>query len=791
MSPRKRGAGFAFIALGLFSPLLFAQQMPGAGSELRFDSPSGNPQGGSQFQIQSPTVVTPQGTPGADKVFSQTPSSAAERQFAPSREQFRPVPPLERNEFQEFVLRSTGRGLPMFGYNLFDGALSTFAPLDRVPVPSDYVIGPGDEIVVRAWGQIDVDVRTTVDRNGRIYLPKVGSINVATTRYQDLDARLRSSISRVFKNFDLVVTLGELRSIQVLIVGQVRRPGSFTVSSLSTLVNALFASGGPTSTGSLRKVQLKRGNKVVTEFDFYELLLNGDKSKDAALLPGDVIFVPAIGSLAAISGSVNSPGIFELKPGQKLEELLAMAGGLSTNASAQKIALERIADRKSRVVEELALDAMGLSRPVMDGDLVNVFTLSPRLFNAVTLRGNVATPLRFEWKDGLRINDLIPERSMLVVPDYWLRRDLAGRPKSWLLEEDDQARIKKREREKDEGEGQNRERRDLRKVTRDVKRPGAEVNWDYAVVERLNPVDYSTILIPFNLASAIADKGSEHNLRLEPGDIVTIFSRDDFQGPQSKQSKFVRLEGEFTVAGVYQIQPGETLRQLLARVGGITGNAYIYGAEFTRESTRIQQQLRLDDALGRLEIEMQRSGAKRAQSVVAPEQAQSLEAEAQAQRALLVKLRQIRATGRIVLEVKPDAKTLKDFPDLILDDGDRLLVPPRPSTVSVFGSVYNQNAYIYQQGKKVVDYLDQAGGPTKDADKSSLYVVKADGAVISKQQDGWFGRGFNGERVNPGDAIIVPEDLDKVSWTKELKDWTQIFFQFALGVAALETIIHY
>jgi polysaccharide biosynthesis/export protein len=321
-----------------------------------------------------------------------------------------------------------------------------------------------------------------------------------------------------------------------------------------------------------------------------------------------------------------------------------------------------------------------------------------------------------------------------------------------------------------------------------VKRPGAEVNWDYAVVERLNPVDYSTILIPFNLASAIVDKGSEHNLKLEPGDIVTIFSKEDIQGPQAKQSKFVRLEGEFQTAGVYQIEPGETLRQLLARVGGITAGAYMYGSEFTRDSTRVQQQERLDEALGRLEVEMQRSAVKRAQGAVEPEQAQSLAAEAQAQRELLAKLRQIRATGRIVLEVKPEAKSLKDFPDMILEDGDRLLVPPRPSTVSVFGSVYNQNAYIYKQGKQVSDYLAQAGGPTKDADKSSLYVLKADGSVISKQQGGWFGRRFNGEHLNPGDAIIVPEDLDKLVWTREFKDWTQIFYQFALGVVGLKVL---
>ena len=831
-----RSAVFALAALTMVPAELLAQQIPGQGQELRFENSNGQQSQQFQSPIQSPTIVNPQGPLGGDKIYYQTPQGSADRRSANQQQLYPSPPPLERNEFQEFVLKSTGRDLPVFGYNLFDGALSTFAPLDRVPVPSDYVIGPGDEIMVRAWGQIDVDVRTTVDRNGRIYIPKVGAINVAATRYQDLDSRVRSSVARVFKNFDLVVTLGELRSIQIFVVGQVRRPGSFTVSSLSTLVNALFASGGPTTKGSLRRVQLKRGSKVVTEFDFYELLVNGDKSRDAALLPGDVIFVPAIGPLAAVSGSVNSPAIFELKQGQKLEDLLAMAGGLSTNASGQKVTLERIAGRKSRVVEELGLDPAGLSRPVMDGDLVNVFTLSPRLLNAVTLRGNVATPLRFEWKDGLHISDIIPERSMLVVPDYWLQRDRAGRAKSWLLEEDeplpdtdpnsmsnsgsdgradvgpnnksnanlrnntnagkvdssgrrlDIAQVRKRERDKDEVGGQDRERRDASKVRRDVKRPGAEVNWDYAVVERLNPIDYSTILIPFNLGAAIVDKSSEHNLKLEPGDIVTIFSKDDIQGPQAKQNKFVRLEGEFQTAGVYQIEPGETLRHLLSRIGGITQSAYVYGSEFTRESTRIQQQDRLDDALGRLEVEMQRSGVRRAQGVTATEQAQALEAEAQAQRQLLSKLRQIRATGRIVLEVKPEAKSLKDFPDLLLEDGDRLLLPPRPSTVSVFGSVYNQNAYIYRQGKQLSDYLAQAGGPTKDADKSSLYLLKADGSVISRQQGGWLGRGINSERLNPGDSIIVPEDLDKLSWTRELKDWSQIFYQFALGVAGLKVL---
>ena len=709
-------------------------------------------------------------------------------------QQVRPSP-LERNEFQEFVLKSIGRDLSVFGYNLFEGGPSTFAPLDRVPVPSDYVIGPGDEIMIRAWGQIDVDVRATVDRNGRIYIPKVGAIGVAATRYQDLDTRVRAAVSRVFKNFDLVVTLGELRSIQIFVVGQVRKPGSYTISSLATLVNALLASGGPTTKGSMRKVQLKRANKIVTEFDLYDLLQKGDKSKDVQLLPGDVIFVPSIGPLAAISGSVNMPAIFELRDAQKLEDLIAMAGGLSTSAAGQKVALERIFDRRNRVVEELALDASGMARILTDGDIVNVFALSPRLINAVTLRGNVATPLRFEWKEGLRISDIIPERSMLVVPDYWLQRNRAGRPQSWLIEDDvvkadesgrraDIAQVRAQERRDEMAP----ERRDAGRARREVKRPGAEVNWDYAVIERLNPVDLTSVLVPFHLGRAIENKASEHDIRLEPGDIVTIFSKDDIQGPVEKHSKLVRLEGEFEYAGVYQIAPGETLRQLVARVGGVTPNAYIYGAEFTRESTREQQQKKLAETLDRLEAEAARAATTRSQSVVSKEDADALAQQAESQRVLVAKLRQIKAIGRIVLELPRARAIVSDIPDLALEDGDRLFIPSKPATVSVFGAVYNQNAFLYKDGKRIGDYLGQAGGPTRDADKGSLYLVKADGTVISKQQGGRFFNSFDGQKVVPGDAIVVPEELLKISWTKELKDWSQIFYQFALGVAGLKVL---
>src|SRR5438552_2859881 len=333
--------------------------------------------------------------------------------------------PKDRNEFQDFVLQSTGRELPIFGFNLFRNIPSTFAPADDVPVTPDYVIGPGDEIRVRAWGQIDVDVSAAVDRNGTISVPKVGVINVAGIKANDLPQYLKTVFSRTFRNFELTATLGRLRSIQIFVVGQAKRPGTYTVSSLSTLVTALFAAGGPSSKGSMRNIQLKRGNQLVVDFDLYDLLLSGDKSRDTKLLPGDVIYIAPIGQLVAVTGSVNVPAVYELKQNAVLFDLFRWAGGLATTAAGQKATVERIEDRKVRKVEEFALDMDGLSRPIRDGDLVTVYTLVPRFDNAVALRGNVAQPGRFPWREGLRVRDLIPNREALLSRDYWLKRNQA------------------------------------------------------------------------------------------------------------------------------------------------------------------------------------------------------------------------------------------------------------------------------------------------------------------------------------------------------------------------------
>lgn len=733
-----------------------------------------------------PTIRSPQQQPAAPVIvpvapavpaatpLAQTPPPPLKPGVAPETPAAQPVFPTRpgvtpqpgdalRNEFQEFVAQSVGHYLPLFGYNLFAGVPTTFAPVDNIPVTPDYVVGPGDEVLIRAWGQVDIDYRTVVDRNGIINIPRVGNVTVVGIRYQDLEGFLRTAIGRVFRNFELNVALGRLRSIQVFVVGQAKQPGSYTVSSLSTLVNALFASGGPSPKGSMRRIQLKRGEQTVTEFDLYDLLLRGDKSKDVRLLPGDVIYIPPVGEVAAISGSVNEPAIYELKGRTTLNDLIHLAGGLSTTAEGRRATVERIEARKTRKVDEFALDAAGQGRELKDGDMVRIYSLSPKFENAVTLRGAVASPGRYPWRDGLRVRDIIPDRDALVVPDYWARQVRV--PEVQVL-------------------GQQR-------LRIEVRRTYDEINWDHAVIERLNYDDLTTLLIPFNLGRAIVDGDPSNNVVLRPGDVVTVFSKADIQVPVAKQTKFVRLEGEFAAPGIYQVMPGETLRQLVARIGGVTPNAYLFGSEFTREATRAFQQKRLDEAIDFLEREIQRNLAAAAGGAVAKEDVDSARLQAEGQRQLATRLRQIRASGRIVLELPSDHPQLKDLPDLVLEDNDSFLVPSRPSTVSVIGSVYNQNAFLYRAEQRVSDYLARAGGPTRDADTGSIYVIRADGTVVSRRQSGLLfglGGGFEGERLMPGDTVVVPEQLEKFRFTKELKDWSQIFYQFALGVAGLKVL---
>ena len=331
-------------------------------------------------------------------------------------------------EFQQLVRGSLGKMLPVYGDSLFRRVPSTFAPLWFTPVTPDYVLGPGDQLVIRIWGQVNFNAELTIDRSGSVYLPKVGDVHVAGLPYSELQQHLHDAIGRIYRNFNLSVELGQLRSIQVFLVGQARRPGTYTVSSLSTLVTALFATGGPSVQGSLRDIQVKRGSEIVTHFDLYDLLINGDKSKDVPLLSGDVIYIPPVGPQVAVGGSVRVPAIYELKGPTSVSETLRFAGGLSTTASLERASIERIDGHKDRRTLDISLEGAGLETALRQGDILYVVPISPQFQNTVTLRGNVAVPGRFTWHPGMKLSEIVPDSKSLITRDYWERRNQLGIP---------------------------------------------------------------------------------------------------------------------------------------------------------------------------------------------------------------------------------------------------------------------------------------------------------------------------------------------------------------------------
>lgn len=784
---------------------------------------------------------------------------------APARSQSQPVkPPLEPlTEFQKFVLSTTGQILPIYGADLFNNVPSTFAPLDMTPVPHDYVIGPGDELRIRVWGQVSFQINVRVDRSGEIFLPQVGPVHVAGMSFSDLDAHLRGAIGRVYHNFDLTADVGQIRAIQVYVSGEARRPGIYTVSSLSSLVDALFASGGPSVQGSMRRIQLRRGGAVVTEFDLYGLLAHGDKSKDVKLESGDVIFIPPSGPQAAVTGSVRNPAIYELRADEPLAGLLANAGGVSSVAAHARISIERIENHSGRHAMEVAYDATGLATLPADGDLVRVYSMTPIYKETVILRGNIANSGRFAWRSGMRISDLIPDKESLITRDYWWKRTQLGlpspefepitgfnnlrqpagnqaitlqRPLQGSRNASNQPEYQQGRSEYPQGlpgypPGQSGYQQGPQGYQQDqsgsqqnqylsaqqrasssslasaqsssagrylppaqrteVRTLAPEIDWDYAVIERFDMETLKTVLLPFDLGKLVLQHDPSQDLELEAGDVVSIFSEADIRVPVAHQTKIVTLDGEFAHAGAYTVQPGETLRDLVERAGGLTPNAYLYGSEFTRESTRAVQQARIDEYVQGLGMEIDRGNlAIASSSAGAPQDLASAASAQSSEQALLASLRQIRATGRVVLTFAPEASAASSIPCIPIEDGDRFIVPPLPTTVNVVGAVYDQNSFLFEPGKRAGAYLQLAGGPNRDADWKHEFIIRADGEVVSRNKGRsiWEGGELSGLRINPGDTIIVPEKTFKPSALRGVLDWSQVFSQFALGAAALSVV---
>jgi protein involved in polysaccharide export with SLBB domain len=735
----------------------------------------------------SPTVLTMQetpqhGSPRADRSTDASANDSLSSGDSYTEQALRNGAGLKRSlilsrepptEFQLFVAASTGRMLPIYGARLFALQPASFGPIEQGPAPLDMVIGTEDELRIRIWGQINFSANLRVSREGEIYLPKAGAVHVAGLPFSAVAGHLRLALERVYRNFELSVDMGEIHSIQVYVTGQARQPGEYTVSALSTLVNAVFFSGGPSGAGSMRHVELRREGKVLTDFDLYALMVKGDKTGDVQLQAGDVLFIPSVGPQVALIGSVRLAAIYELRGQESIEELLDAAGGKTAIASGGRISVERIEDHARRRAYEMNSDAAGLATLLADGDIVRIDPIISSYREAVTLRGSLANPGRFLWHQGMRLSDLLPDRDALVTRDYWWQRTQLGLPAPELAAPASNGAQKE----------------ELPDKPLAVSTPGAQTDWNFAVIERLNSATMTTSLIPFNLGKLVLDHDVAQDLELRPGDVITIFSQEDIHPPIDEQTKYVRLEGEFVHAGIYSLTPGETLRSLVVRSGGLTAKAYLYGAGFTRKSTLALEQQAYNEYIDRLEHALARSSV--ASASVANSSAQ---VETQAGRImstnqeLIARLRLLQPTGRIVLNLRPHSAGENELPETPLENGDALWVPSMPATVQVIGAVLNQNAFLYRGGR-AGDYLHMAGGPNRDADRGQTFILRADGSVIGRRAGkSIFSSGFENTRLYPGDSVIVPEKHIKPGPMSTFLAWSQMFSQYALSAAAVNVL---
>jgi protein involved in polysaccharide export with SLBB domain len=881
------------VATPLFVLIAHTQQFPSAYPTSGDDS---NPQSQSQaVNCSDPTMASsPQcqrgqgsgmganGMPMGSAATAESQSSqpghvttfSDESTRSPNLQAPRPIPlrPEPLTEFQKFIASTARQILPIYGADLFQNVPSTFAPLQNTPVPADYILGPGDELRIRVWGQVNFNANLQVDRAGDVFLPQIGQVHVAGLRFDQLDPQIHDAVARVYRHFQLIVELGQIRAIQVYVTGEARRPGLYTLSSLSTLIDALFSSGGPSVQGSMRHIELRRGAQAVATLDLYRLLIDGDKSADTKLLPGDVIYIPPMGHQVAIFGSVHRPAIYELMPNDTLASVLRDAGGTSALASEARASLESTVDHSGVQAMEVRLDTAGLATPLHDGDIIHILSLVAQYRKTVTLRGNTANPGRFAWHDGMRLSDLIPDRDSLLTRDYWWHRAQLGlaapefepiqalsgmrqpaspidlqRPDLQPAPNQQPTPISSNQRPlssedayqtaafsspgQTDYSGQNlnpqaaalaaaggasatqEQHRDAgtqasqsavgeenpdfaepltppASTRTTVRLSVPEIDWSYAVIERQDPETLQAKLLPFDLGKLVNQHDTSQDLALQPGDVVTVFSQSDIHVPIAEQTTFVRLEGEFIHAGTYSALPGETLRSIVERAGGLTPNAYLYGSVFTRESTRVLQQRRIDESVHEMTLQMERGNLALAASPASNAgDLASISAAQGSEQALIAQLQQIRAIGRIVFQFTPDSAGPTVIPDIKLENGDTFLIPSVPSTVNVLGAVFNQNSFIYRPHGEVRSFLYLAGGPNSNADKHLMFVVRANGAVLSRTViKGTWGDEFFHLKLYPGDSIIVPEKTIKPSALRGLLDWTQIFSQLAFGAAAIDVL---
>ena len=726
-----------------------------------------------------------------------------------------------------------------FGYRLFKQATSPFgAATTNALIPNNYIVGVGDELRVQLYGSKNSNLRMQVSRDGVVNFPELGPVSVVGQSFSAVSADIEARVAKQIIGTKASVSLSNARSIQVFVLGEANKPGSYPVSGLASITSALFAAGGVKEGGSLRDIQLKRRGVVLQHLDLYSLLLKGDTRDDVRLAEGDVVFIPPVGPTVTIEGEVRRSAIYELRGNANLAEVIALAGGVTPNADLSRVVLNRIDEQQRRVVLDITLRSNeGRSTRMSNGDALRILPLRPVLDSAVVLAGHLYRPGLVAWRAGLRLTDVLPSLDDLkpnADTNYVLiRREAAADRRITMLSasltqalRDPSSKANPELGMRDQiivldVEGGRRQLlepvlSDLRRqsslaqptsivtIGGQVKAPGEyplEISMRVSDLlraggqlqdsafgasaelsrRRFNGERWETELFTVDLAAV--NKGDvTADTVLEPGDNLIIK-----QAPEWSASESVTLAGEVRFPGLYPIRRGETLRSVIERAGGLSVLANAEGTVFTRAELRELEQreiLRLSD---RLQRDLAASALQNSQSLNANSAATTLPIV----QAVLAQLKDVKPVGRLVIDMNKVLNArLGSSDDIALRSGDQVLIPKMRQEVSVIGEVQNVSAHLYRAGWSASDYLELSGGTNSRADEKRIFVVRADGSVKSSKQSLWFGLSSEAG-IRPGDTIVVPLDTESLPTLAKIQLWqsaTGILYNSAIAIAAFKSL---
>ncbi len=630
-----------------------------------------------------------------------------------------------------------------FGYALFHFPPSTFTPSVTVATPPSYVLGAGDEVVITVWGETQLYHRLQVNREGNVYVPDVGPVMAQGQSMAQFRERLVRRMSTVYSSLTgragkasafLDVSLGQLKTIQVLVLGEVQKPGGYGLTSMSTVLHALYLAGGPNSGGTLRNVQVMRNGETLPGIDLYSYILRGDRSADVPLLDGDIVFVKPVNRRAAIVGLVQRPAIYELRDEEHLGDLVRLAGGLRFDAYVDRLHIERVVPFERRHEYDrdiLDFDAkfdniaslLSSPLPLENGDIVTVYGLQLRYQNRVVIEGSVNKPGPFELRPGMRVADLIraadslrlstfSERGTLFRTLPNLRKRVYGFNLRLALSGDEQHNLQLMNEDSVVvyADSQFSPRHTV-KVFGAVRNPGEYPRLDTmhiadlvvmagglaeaASVEgwelsRRDTTDLRTYaqLIKINSQKEYWQEGIPDDLTLRDFDVLFV----PFN-PKISQQKFVRISGYVLFPGVYSIRSeGERLAEIFSRAGGLRPGAYLEGSRLFRKFNN---------------------------------------------------------AGLIPLDFRNAIEDITSRDNIVVYDGDSIHVAFTEDVVYVSGEVYVPSPVLFEEGKGLSYYIRQAGGYKEEAEESNTVVFLPGG---KKWEHG---------DILPGSSILVPRKIEK------------------------------